>query len=74
MSLPKEIFVTNEHPEQEGGWYSCNLSLEMPSAVQRRRSPSTPEPTVWSRKILLNWFGLSVCVKPSKAKQPKTKK
>jgi hypothetical protein len=28
MSLPKEIFVTNEHPQEDGGWYSCNLSPE----------------------------------------------
>ena len=28
MSLPKEIFVTNEHPQDEGGWYNVSLSPE----------------------------------------------
>ena len=28
MPLPKEIFVTNEHQEDDGGWYSVNLSPE----------------------------------------------
>ena len=28
MALPKEIFVTNEHPEEEGGWYNVSISPE----------------------------------------------
>ena len=29
MKLPKEIFIINEHPDQEGeGWYSASLSPE----------------------------------------------
>lgn len=39
MSLPKEIFVTNEHPEQEGGWYSCNLSSEDAVSNSEEKEP-----------------------------------
>lgn len=28
MKLPKEIFIINEDPDQDGGWYSVSLSPE----------------------------------------------
>lgn len=28
MDLPKVIYVTNEHIEDDGGWYSTNLTAE----------------------------------------------
>ena len=28
MGLPKEVFVTHEHVNEEDGWYSVNLSPE----------------------------------------------
>jgi hypothetical protein len=39
MSLPKEIFVTNEHPDQEGGWYSANLSPEDAVSGSEEKEP-----------------------------------
>lgn len=28
MSLPKTIYVTHEHPEDDDGWYAVNLTPE----------------------------------------------
>jgi len=39
MALPKEIFVTNEHPEEEGGWYSVSLWPEDAVSNSEEKEP-----------------------------------
>jgi hypothetical protein len=40
MKLPKEIFITNEHPDQEGeGWYLASLSTEEAVSNSEEKEP-----------------------------------
>lgn len=41
MSLPKVIYVTNEHVEDDGGWYSTNLTAEDAVSSSDNDSPVT---------------------------------
>lgn len=39
MPLPKEIFVTKENPDNDGGWYSANLTPEDAVSGSNKEAP-----------------------------------
>ena len=68
--LPKEIFVTNEQPEDDGGWYAVNLTPE--DAVS---GAELETPVVGTYRLVEeNTLELVRTVRLRKAKQSKTKK
>ena len=71
MPLPKEIYVTNEHPDEEGGWYNVSTSTE--DAVS---SSDEKEPINVGTYRLVEEQALELVrtVRLRKAKQSKTKK
>jgi hypothetical protein len=71
MGLPKEIFVTNEHPKEEGGWYNVNLSPEDAVGSSDEKEPIN---VGTYRLVEENTLELVRTVRLRKAKQPKTKK
>jgi hypothetical protein len=69
MSLPKEIFVTNENVEEEGGWYAVSLKPE--DAVSNSELES---PVVGTYRLVKeNQLELVRTVRLRKAKKSKKK-
>lgn len=70
MSLPKEIFVTHEHQDDDGGWYGVSLTPE--DAVS---SSDDETPNVGTYRLVeANELELVRTVKLRKAKKSATKK
>jgi hypothetical protein len=69
MSLPKEIFVTNENIEDDGGWYAVSLKPE--DAVN---GSELEAPVVGTYRLVEeNQLELIRTVRLRKAKQTKKK-